>query len=549
MNEVRVRQWLVFSLALVFGFYIYIVFNAVLVNDDYMALYSSWLLSSGYIADVDFNVDSYTLLFELMVPVYHLVGEHFEIAFIFRVIYLLLLMLMGWQVSILLRQFFTINVVLMTLILLFFSCAIILRGIDLRPDLVILILWLQTIIVLYCYSGSAIQKLFLAGFLFVLAMLFKFKAMLICVVVGLYWISQLAERRCVKSSLMEAGMFLLGGVTCSVFFIAIADFASIELFLSTTKNLVLYTSAHVVDSNNLKLTVLIHYFLRDTFYWLLALIGVVTAIRQAPSLSSIQKQCAVMVFVLAVLSIIANPHYHAYNLVTLYPLLALFVGFTLQYIATSTTEWSKGKVVFYGVLVVAIAARNLQHIVQIDNQHQIALQAFIDRQVKADEAVFSFEGIGMFRPSTYHWRTSAIKLNNYYNGHYNVWSEIRLVKPVLVIENYRVPGWLLEADRKKLYEHYVSIAPSILTIGMKTDKEVTGHLLRSGMYVIRRQSNARCWIDGKEFLDGAKLWLNAGKHTLMADIGICTLHWYVPINEISFLKQSNPNKLPYLFSP
>jgi len=549
MNEIKVRQWLGLCLALFFGFYIYIVFNAELVNDDYMALYTSWLLSTGQVADVDFNVDSYTLLFDLMAPVYYLTGEHFEIVYVFRVTFLFLLMFMGWQISIILRNFFKTNVVLVTLILLFSSYAITLRGLDLRPDIFILILWLQTLIVLYFHSTSVAQKLFWASLLFGLAMLFKFKAILICVVVGLYLIGQLVQKRSMKALLIEVGMFLSGVVICLVLFVIITGFDSFELFLRTTRDLVLYTSSHVVDSNTLKSRVLVHYFFRDPFYLMLALIGVVVAIRQTSSLSSIQKQCAVMIAVLATLSVIANPHYHSYNLVTLYPLLALFVGFTIQHIDRYTPEWSKGKIAFYSMIVVTLLTRNLQHSVQTNNQHQRALQTFIDRHVKANEAIFSFEGIGMFRPSTYHWRTSAIKLSNYYNGYYNVWNEISSTMPVLIIESYRVPGWLLGEDSKKLYQHYVSIAPSILTIGMKTNKEAKGRLLKSGMYVIRRQSNTRCWVDGKELVHGDKLLLDAGPYTLMADGGMCTLHWYFPPEEIFALKQSNANKLPYLFSP
>lgn len=328
-----------------------------------------------------------------------------------------------------------------------------------------------------------------------------------------------------------------------------AGFASLELFLNTTRDLLLYSTAHDGDANSLKLNVLTYFFLKDVSYWLLALAGVGVAIRSWPSLSSNQRQCVFMLVMLAILSIAANPHYHAYNLVTLYPLLALFVGFSLQHIVRCTTEWSKGQVVFYGALLVILVVRNVQYPVEHNNQHQIALQTFIDKQVQVDEAVFAFEGIGMFRPSTYHWRTSAIKISNYYNGQYSVWQEIIQTKPILIIENYRVPDWLLEDERDAIYQHYVSIAPSILSLGLKTQAEIQGELLKSGWYTVGGQENKQCWVDGNKFSSGDKFWLDAGKHILQSTDGTCVLHWYFSTPEVYVLRQSNLYKRPYLFSP
>ncbi len=70
MSEARVRWLLGINLSLLFGFYVYIIFNLALVNDDYMALYTTWLMSVGKRPNLDFNVDSYTLLFDWMTPVY-----------------------------------------------------------------------------------------------------------------------------------------------------------------------------------------------------------------------------------------------------------------------------------------------------------------------------------------------------------------------------------------------------------------------------------------------------------------------------------------------
>lgn len=84
MSEERVRWLLGINLSLLFGFYVYIIFNLALVNDDYMALYTTWLMSVGKRPNLDFNVDSYTLLFDWMTPVYFFFGDRFELIYVFR---------------------------------------------------------------------------------------------------------------------------------------------------------------------------------------------------------------------------------------------------------------------------------------------------------------------------------------------------------------------------------------------------------------------------------------------------------------------------------
>ena len=174
MNELNIRRLLSAALFLCLGLYVFIALRLALVNDDYMALYTTWLMSVGKVPNVDFAVSSYTLLFDLFAPVYYLVGEHFEILYVFRLLFLLMLSMLAWQVFIITRFFFTSTTALITLLLLATSSAMVARGLDIRPDLPIILLWLQTIIVLYIKRYKEATKMFWVGFLFILAMLFKF---------------------------------------------------------------------------------------------------------------------------------------------------------------------------------------------------------------------------------------------------------------------------------------------------------------------------------------------------------------------------------------
>jgi len=549
MSELRVRYLLYASLILILAIYSYSVVNVALVNDDYMAIYTTWLLSVGKVAEVDFNVDSYTLLFDWMAPVYQVFGERFEIVYLFRSLFLLLLIAIAGQVYLILSRFFSLNIVLTTLILLFSSSAMIVRGMDLRPDLVILFLWLQTIIVLYLKSASDAYKFFIAGLLLALAMLFKFKAILICAVIGFYGLSRLIELRSISALVANIAAVLAGVFITILLFVVTAGLSSFNLFIDTTRDLLFYSASQAGEPSSLKWNVLKQYFLQDAVFWGLALMGVGFALRQWRSLSTMQRQCLLMLLTLAIISIAANPHYHAYNVVTLYPLIAVFVAFSIRHVVASTSEFSAIKVLFCAVIILFLLVRSTIHPIRHNNHHQVALQTFIDGQLEASQAVFAYEGIGLFRPSTYHWRTSAIKIDNYHGGSYNVWQEIAEVRPVVIIENYRVPDWLLEQDRAAIERHYVSLAPLVLTIGLKSESKTVGKLLSSGWYVIESDGGQSCFVDGTEHRQSDKLWLEEGQHTLQSAGSLCVLHWYFSEPELESLRRSNVDSRPYLFSP
>lgn len=550
MINTRVQSWLTLGLWIILGLYIYAVFNLALVNDDYMALYSTWLMSTGKVPGVNFNIDSYTLLFDLMVPIYSLTGEHFSVVYMFRLIFLLLLCIISWQTYRLIRVFFSKNIALLSLLLLFSSYAMVARGIDLRPDLVILLLWLQILIVLYVQRHRAKKTMFLVGLLLALAMSFKFKAILICPVIALYGLMHWLHTKSLQTPVKD-GLVCLSGILAGLGLVAVLiGLSSFRQFIETSWQLMFYSAGHTNtgDANSLKLSVILRYFLRDIFYWLLFLSGIVIAWFTRQSLSKNQKLCLGSLFLLAILSVAANPHYHAYNLTTLYPLVAVFVAFSLHFIGKLTHSRNSIGCIIVSVLTVLLFRAG--HYVFVHNlSHQKALQSFIEQETPSNSAVFAYEGIGLFRPSTFHWRTSAIKQNNYVQGDYNVWQEIQSEKPLLIIENYRIPGWLIAEDRHQLYQHYVSLTPLLLVLGLTTESSVSGELLRSGWYTVNNKHKNACHIDGNPLNDGEKIWLEGGTHHLSTSSGLCTLRWYFPADAIVRLEQSNPLSKPYLYPP
>lgn len=549
MNSGGFKYLISLSFLLLVFVYFYVAFNAILINDDYMAVYTSWLLSIGRVPEIDFNIDSYTLLFEWMQLPFLFFFNKFEIVYFFRTVFIAITGLVSWQVYNLLRLFFSKRVSLVTILLWLSTSAMVVRGLDIRPDLVILSLWLQILIVLYLRTYSHTRKMFYVGVLLCLAMLFKFKAIVICTVIGFYMIVHLISMRSISSLVRGIFSGLLGVVVCISLFVFTTGTHSLELFYQTTRDLMLYSAQSSSGNSLLKYKVLSRYLVQDFIYWGLAFIGGALGVLQWKKFNSNQKQCALALVFLAILSVIANPHYHAYNLITLYPLVALLVGFAVKYSTEIPNFWTKSRIYLCILFIAMMAFRSIRYATEFNNDHQVALHNFIDKQVSKDQAVFAFEGIGLFRPSTFNWRTSGIKVDRYHSGEYNVWSQILYVKPVLVIESYRIPDWLIEKDRHLLKQNYVTIAPSVLALGWETESKVDRAILRSGWYTVSSDGVNSCSIDGVATADEAKIWLNQGRHVLESSHSVCTLRWYFSPEDIDMLKASNLTSKPYLYVP
>ncbi|MEZ9950954.1 hypothetical protein AB4395_00575 [Vibrio splendidus] len=549
MTEICIQRLIKLSIFLYLLTYVLIALNSVLINDDYMALYTMWLLHDGKEAYVDFNVDSYTLLFDMLAPMYGLIGERIEIVYAYRSIFIVLLCVVATQLYLLVRLFFTNRIAVITLLLVFTTTAMLMRGLDLRPDLLILVLWLQVIVILYISQFKAPLKMLLVGFLFACALLFKFKALLIGVVIGIYALHGFRKPNFSKKITIDLLAFLLGSSLCMFTFYFLVGNATFSLFLDTTKNLLFYSVSHSSESVSLRLRTIGLYFLQDVAFWVLVISGFFIAFNQRESLKYKQKSCLFSLFSLLSLSILANPHYHAYNLVTFYPLLAVFLAFSINWFASDRKLHRAVKIRLLTIIIsIMIVKGGVVHYYR-DNQHQLALNQFIQNNTQSQDAVFAYEGIGLFRPSTYHWRTSAINIRNYWEGRYNVWQEILSVKPLLIIESYRVPSWLLEADRRSIYEHYVEIAPYVLTLGFSNDFSSDGSILRTGLYQMISSEGQTCFLNKKLYASGEKFLLQAGQYSLATNHGYCTVQWYYPKGTLEELKQSNSSGRPYLYSP
>ncbi|MFA0071614.1 hypothetical protein AB4344_27775, partial [Vibrio breoganii] len=83
--------------------------------------------------------------------------------------------------------------------------------------------------------------MFLIGFLCSCALLFKFKAILIGVVIGIYLLGGISQPHFVKKTVLKVMNFVSGSFVCIMLFYFFGSEATFNLFLDTTQDLLLYS--------------------------------------------------------------------------------------------------------------------------------------------------------------------------------------------------------------------------------------------------------------------------------------------------------------------
>ena len=553
MSSLIINRFIKIGLCIVAGLYFWILFSAALINDDYMALYTTWQMSIGHIPGIDFNVDSYTLQFNLLSLIFKLFDKKIEVIYIFRLLMLLTLFGILIQIQAILRTFVSKRIALIAIFILLIALPMYSRGLDIRPDLIILLTWLQIVILLSRPTEHVTIKMVSIGALTGIAFLLKFKSLIILLPIGIHLFYDYYKGLPASSLIRSSLMIFVGFLIALLFYAVLFGVKELDKLLMSSVGLLGLSASGSIKTPGLKLHILKHFIKQDIYFWVLFFCGIGIAtknIRTYPS--EILLKLATLLLLL-VLSVILNPHYYAYNLVTLYPLMAVFVALSIKWIADRMENMPKKKLGFYLTVIVLILVQPIAGIASYplrnSNEHQMKLQRFIENSTTPEQAVFAYEGIGLFRPSTFHWRTSSIMLRNYYNGEYNVWQEIKNTKPIIVILSYRVPKWLKKQDRKQLLSHYVPIAPYVMTIGFRTESFKTGTLLKSGFYEVLNSQGKSCELDEREVENQSVIWLDSGIHTLKNQGGSTVIRWHFKNEQIEQLIRSNPNKYPYLISP
>jgi hypothetical protein len=536
-----------------------------LVNDDYQILHTAWLRASGRVPGRDFAIYSYHLIVDLLTPLFRWFPDSFVPLFAGRIVLLAVLCAIAWMLFALGGMWFNPLTGWIAPVLALSTQAMLYRALDLRPDLLTTMMWLGILLILTGARPLSRRSLLLLGAVTATVLVNRFKAVLIlplCVtVLGRHVFIETTDTRgrwaaVVRSACRASGWFLAGFAAPILVYLGwLASHAELHTFWATNLALMgVVEGAQAVAGDDIKRT-LSASFGQDTPFWLLVGIGIILRITHAKRFSTRLNVLAAGLLALLFGSVVLNPAYYPYNLVTLLPPLALFAAYPISILASGsgrpTLRRGAAALLILAPLLSGGAAMT-DAAVRSTIDHQLALERFLLRYTPDGAAVFALEGVGIFRPSVYHWHMPSVLRPFYLHGGIDFSQEMTDARPAIVVTSYRLPAWLLPRDRTFITEHYVPLAPYLLTqgfmLGPGPSRRTSFQVLASARYEVITREGALCLLDGRPVAQGAEVDLARGPHTFEAEQSAsCTVRRYFPPDGLRMV--ANPLHRPYLVPP
>lgn len=541
------------------------LFQRYLVNDDYQILHTAWLRASGQAPGRDFAIYSYHLIVDLLVPVFRWFPDSFVPLFVARAAMWMALCAIAWMLYRLAAIWFDPVTACITPVLALSAQAMIHRALDIRPDLLTTLLWLLILLILSSPFLVSPGRLVLLGATIAAVIINRFKAALIAPLVVLVLAEHvlLAVRQIgrgntavLMSGLRVAGLLLAGFVApCLAYISWLAAHGELHTFYVTNVALAgVVGGAHGATKSEAARTLAVSLD-QDAPFWLLAALGVVLRAANAKRFSGRLNVLAGGLALVLLGSVVLNPAYYPYNLVTLVPLLAPFAAYPIGLLAAGNAGGTRGATAALLLIAspfVSGGSTMLDYATRSTNAHQRALEQFLLRYTPDTATVFALEGIGIYRPSLYHWRMPWVIRPAYVSGQIDFSREMAESPPVIVVTSYRLPGWLLPRDRDFVARHYVPLAPYLLTQGFARTAGASApsefELLSPGRYELVAPSGVSCQVDARPVAPGATIDLTAGRHTLEGPPqATCTVRRYFSAEARAMV--ANPLHRPYLVPP
>src|SRR5205085_4700812 len=295
-----------------------------IINDDYQTLYTSWLKASGKMPGRDFFLASYYLLIDIFAPLFRLhFGPWFPLyaARLFFVAMMAVIALLLYRLT---TSLFSPIAGSLAPLMALASAAMIYRGLDLRPDLITTATWLAIFVLLE--RDRSTRRDLLVGALLGIGFLNRFKAALIFpLVLGAYVMR--ARRKSLVQALLTVAAGALAVFALYLLWIACTD--DLRTFFEVNRKLFSEMGDFEKLGEGIRGATVRTTLRVDALYWFLAVTGVgLRAIRHR-AYTGYQNYLCASLFIVGVLTVVLNPIYYVYNLVTLQALLAPFAAYAL----------------------------------------------------------------------------------------------------------------------------------------------------------------------------------------------------------------------------
>jgi hypothetical protein len=515
------------------------------VNDDYQMLYTAWLRSLGKVPPRDFGVQSYHILPDLLSPFFTIFGRHIETAFYVRVPFLVCMALTAWLAARLSARVLPRIWAPFAMVASLASWPMLERGLDIRPDSISVVLWLWAILLAARPTPAPPTSRFALGAVAGLALALRAKAIVLLPFLAMivaFSTEDGPRGPRLRLVCIDVGVALVGLLAVFGVFLAYlgivgewAHFVQGHLLLS-------HIARGLGGDDGLRASSFGLLWDHDATLMGLAVVGALALPKWAPSRQAKVLPLALIALIATYVS--ANVAFYSYNFVLLIPLAApLIAAGAKTIVELAPPSWRAG---LGGVLLAFFPLRHLPLLLglaaQPTNAHQIAFAHALAR-TRPDTTVFALEGLGLFRPSLYDWRLSAVSTPLYRDGVIDLRSQLETTQPEIVVLSYRIPSWLKPADARWLTENYIGAAPNVVLHGA-----VASSARPAILRVVRRQPyrviHAGCQVDGEARHAREVVWLGRGSHRVESANGRCAVIYDWPA-----LDPNGAIALPYLIPP
>ncbi len=517
------------------------------VNDDYQIIYTTWLRSMGKVPGQDFAVQSFHLLPELMRPLMTIVDGVPDRLWLLRIPFFLCLCALPALTGLITSRAFSKQAAPFAALASVLSWAVLERSLDIRPEPFLIVLLLgQLALTLHLDFGR--RHAFGIGCLASLMLVLRLKTVVFLPLVLLWtWarpgFSRTTNRGRTKRPLRDLlhvffGMAFAAAGIGSVFYAS----GLLSFFIDGNVSL-MRIAAHPATTQDLRLETLGIMLSKDPLWSTLFLTGAGLWVMRGHAVDETLRAGGLLAF--GFIYIVLNPAFYAYNFLVLLPLWSSFVGISLISI-TNRVHRNTLRVPFAVVTVTLLFATHSPRLLDLATRETNRDQLLLARALNAtplDTHVFALEGIGLFRPSLFDWRLSAVSLGLYQSGQIDLESQLSSQRPEIVIRSYRIPGWLSAKDKSWMLEHYVRLTPELSVLGKRlaANEVAEFRLARKAAFEI---ASGSLTVSGHRYADGAIVELPEGASRLETanSPALIRFHWPEALD-------LPPIETPYLIAP
>jgi hypothetical protein len=445
--------------------------------DELQLLHLAWLRVDGSVPGVDHEMPQFSLLIDLLEPIWRLVGAEFDGVWIARALCLAIgagILLAVHRLAV--RGFGPaagLGAVLALSAMTDFND----RSFEVRSDGAMTACWVFALALL---TPGQRRRPAIAGGLAALAIAFNFKAIVALppLALAVAWPEVGEARSAALRGALRRAAWALGG-----FALAAAAYAG---WLALRGDLALYgetvarnlevarTAGEVRDPNDYWRQSLV----RNAPFYALALGGAIVALRDRDRLGRWVPAAA-----LAGLFALTNPTPFPYTFVEIAALLAPLCGAALAWL------W-RGRVVLATVALAALVGypvvRGLE-LLAPSIEDQRAYDRFAREGLPPDARVYDASGLVLFRRGPRQWRLHSLMVPRYVRGAFRLRDELTRTPVGLLVRSYRL-AWLTPADAAWLRRRFVPFGPIDLAGYALAPAEVaagaTAEILLAGRYAV-----------------------------------------------------------------